>query len=188
MDGSWVPPYFGSWEDLVGAALGGAQAGGSPGGGPGWPPSALPLMAPWGSLFEPTPVPWRMVPGPLPWQMPWRMGPRPVPWRLGPLPDPWLPSVRFLVSLTSQKEAASRAGQGGEEWTRVLDQATLRFIDDYCGTGVRPVPWPWPGPRPWVLPVVSELTLIANGLAEGSLRNNLQGIADQMMERAFQTG
>ena len=177
----WVPPYFGSWEELVESVL--------QGGGGGRPP------------MHPRAAMWQMGPGPQPWQtvatphpQPWltAAGPFPQSWQTvaTPHPVPWLPVVSELVSMVSLREAISRLPKGGDpgDWHGRLQQSISELIDEYCGTGRRPIPWPWPGPRPWVLPVVSQLTLIAHGLQEGGLRDGLQDIAGQLAERAFQRG
>ena len=59
------------------------------------------------------------------------------------------------------------------------------ILDDWCGTPPRfPYPWPWPGPPPWVWEIASELSLVANSLQPGTLRDVIQDIGIQAFQRA----
>ncbi len=80
-----------------------------------------------------------------------------------------------------------REGELGGGLAERSDRTISEIIDDFCGAKVRP--WPWPGPPPWVLGAVEELALVANSLQEGSMREELLGVAGRMMERsASETG
>ena len=107
--------------------------------------------------------------------------------RAEPNPSPWSPAVSFLISAISLKEVASKLpeGQLRNELARHADQAILTFVDDYCGTPPRRIPWPWPGPLPLVYSIVSELALAANSFQEGSLRNEVLNVAAQITQKAF---
>src|SRR5215831_13332233 len=95
MSEPWVPPYFGSWEELVDSVL---RSINPPPGGRGRRPPGARLMSyspgasPWsrfgGSVFEPNPEPWE------------------------PDPHPWLPPVSYLVSLLSLKEVIDKIPEG----------------------------------------------------------------------------
>jgi hypothetical protein len=55
--------------------------------------------------------------------------------------------------------------------------ASLLDSDDICPR------WPFPGPPPWLSIIASELTLVANTLNEGSLREEILNIAGQLLDR-----
>jgi hypothetical protein len=136
----------------------------------------------------------RMGPFPDPWRgmVGERTGPLPDPWRssvgelMGPFPQPWRSSVvGAIISAVSVKEVAQRMQEGelGSQLAERFDRVISEIIDDYCTPPWR-WPWPWPGPPPWVLGAVEELALVANSLQEGSMREELLGVAGRMMERA----
>jgi hypothetical protein len=103
---------------------------------------------------------------------------------MGPFPEPWRSVVGALVSAVSIKEIAGRMQDeaAGSQLVERLDQSISEVIDDFCGTRWRR--WPFPGPPPWVLGAVEELALLANSLQEGSMREELLGVAGRMMDRA----
>src|SRR5215210_1687968 len=113
-----------------------------------------------------------------------RMG-QPLPWRTGgPHPEPWRSSVvGAIISAVSIKEVAQRMREGnlGGQLAERSDRTISEIIDDYC---TPPWRWPWPGPPPWVLGAVEELAIVANSLQEGSMREELLGVAGRMLERA----
>ena len=103
---------------------------------------------------------------------------------MGPFPQPWRSSVvGAIISAVSIKEVAQRMREGnlGGQLAERSDRTISEIIDDYC---TPPWRWPWPGPPPWVLGAVEELALVANSLQEGSMREELLGVAGRMMERA----
>ena len=65
-----------------------------------------------------------------------------------------------------------------ERFDRFIDEV----IDETCGTRIRRPPIPWP--FPWVLAVVEDLTIVANSLQEGSMREELLRVTGRMMDRA----
>jgi hypothetical protein len=158
----WLPPYFGSYEQLLNELLSNPFLGG---GTTSHPPlqalrayrqgTELPSAGPW-------PVPWRLETG----------SPQPVPWRLG--------AAGYLVSVLALRDAAAGAGEEGAAVVRSADRAVDRFIDDYCGT-VWHVPWPVPGPGPWVFELASQLSLVANTLQPGELRNAVLNLASRVI-------
>jgi hypothetical protein len=91
-------------------------------------------------------------------------------------------SVEFLVSAISSQVAASQMTDrnAAQQTIAALSQTITAFIDsdDICPR------WPWPGPPPWLSPIASELTLIANTLQEGPLRAGLLRVAGQVLDRA----
>jgi hypothetical protein len=102
--------------------------------------------------------------------------------------DPWNQGViSALLSAISMQEVARRMPEGEHQQQLLSRSETFisEFVDDFCGTGPRPRPWPWPGPRPWILPAVAQLTVIANSMNKGSMRDEVQRVADEMAQRAF---
>jgi hypothetical protein len=87
-------------------------------------------------------------------------------------------SIKESASFMSNKEAA-------EQVVAAVDTAVAKFLDDYCGTPPRAIPWPFPGPPPWVEPIASQLTAVANTLQQGNLRTGLLQLAGQMLDKAF---
>ena len=61
--------------------------------------------------------------------------------------------------------------------------AIAEILDDWCGTPPRKWPWPWPGPPPWVWEIASELSMIANSLSAGSLRDGMLDVAAQVIQK-----
>jgi hypothetical protein len=147
-----LPPYLGSWQDLVNASLHNPFLGGGRGGHP--PLTHL-------EELRTSPV-------------------------AGPVPDPWLPAASYLLAAISVRDIAARipnkevGAQIGGQAERTIEQ----FLDDYCGTPPRVVPWPWPGPPPWVFQLVSQLALIGNSLQEGSLREGILNVAARALQRS----
>lgn len=124
-------------------------------------------------------------PNALPWHEP-----DPSPWRQinEPEPLPWIVSyaVSFLVSAISVKDAAAKVPSETARAQMIsgADATINTFIDDFCGTPPRFIHWPFPGPPPWVVQIASELSLAANTFQEGVLRNEILGVAGQVMQRA----
>jgi hypothetical protein len=100
--------------------------------------------------------------------------------RNNPDPVPW--SVAFLVSAASSIQAAANMTNksAAQQIIAAANQAIAAFLDsdDICPR------WPWPGPPPWLSIIASELTLYANTLQEGSLRNGILQVAGQVLDRA----
>jgi hypothetical protein len=157
MDAPWIPPYFGSYEELVNALLGNPFLGS--GAGPGHPLRAEAFSVDPERVGRPQPFPW--------------LGAKPEPF-------PWLGAAGYLVSVLGLREAAANAGEAGAEIVRGADQAIDQFIDGYCGTTWH-VPWPVPGPGPWVFGLASQLSLIGNTLQQGELRSAVLGLAGRII-------
>jgi hypothetical protein len=160
----WVPPYLGSYEQLVNELLSDPFLGG---GSTSHPPLQALRAYRQGTVLPsagPSPVPWRLE------------SPHPVPWRLE--------AAGYLVWVLAMREAASGAGEEGAAIVRSADLAIDRYIDDYCGT-VWHLPWPVPGPGPWVFGLASQLSLIANTLQQGELRNAVLNVAGRVIRRGL---
>ena len=103
----------------------------------------------------------------------------PVPIR----PTHWNAAVSYLASLVSMKELAKAVTdkEYGAELAGRADGALADFMDDFCGTPPRRIPWPYPGPPPWVATLVAQLLSAANSQS-GALREGLLGIAGQISQ------
>jgi hypothetical protein len=157
MSDPWVPPYMGSYQELVNFVL----------------------THPYGLAGEPgRPSTWEMMavrPG---------IGPPPVPWMaFGPSPSPWLAAVSILVQAVNVKQIAASLPEGDlrTQLDARADDSIDRVLDDWCGT--RP-PWPWPGPPPWVIGIASQLTAVANSVQSGFVREELIRIAGRALEKS----
>jgi len=99
--------------------------------------------------------------------------------QLNPDPVPW--AVSFLLSAASSKAAAATMTNkaAADQIVANADQTIASFLDsdDICPR------WPFPGPPPWRSIIASELTLVANTLNEGSLRDGILDIAGQLLDR-----
>jgi hypothetical protein len=159
----WLPTYLAAWQDLTNSLLNDPFLGS--GRGHGFPYG----VAATGLIDDRWPPPLR---------------------RAEPNPSPWSPAVSLLISAISMKEVAFRLPDGElrKDITQRADHAISVFIDDYCGTPPRRIPWPWPGPPPWVYSIVSELATAANSFQEGSMRNEVLNVAGQIAQRAFGSG
>jgi hypothetical protein len=102
------------------------------------------------------------------------------PERNNPDPIPW--SVGFLVSAASSIQAAANMTNksAAQQIIAAANQVITAFLDsdDICPR------WPWPGPPPCLPIIASELTVYANTLQEGALRNGILQIAGQVLDRA----
>lgn len=116
------------------------------------------------------------------------LGPHPEPWRLRsePSPVPWRIAVAQLVQAAQARDLASRLSEGRLKSAVAKSAGTAidAILDDWCGTPPRKHPWPWPGPPPWVWDIVSELSLRANSLEAGSLRDGILDVAAQVVQKA----
>jgi hypothetical protein len=122
--------------------------------------------------------------GPRPHHEAVELNPQPLP----PEPDPWRnAAVSYLASLVSMQELAKtidnpeQAKQLGIRAERGISE----FIDDYCGTPPRRIPWPFPGPPPWVATLAVQITSVANSQA-GALRDGLLQVAGRIASSAGQ--
>jgi hypothetical protein len=104
-------------------------------------------------------------------------------------PMSWGHAVAGLVQAAQAKELAARLPpKDRANATKSATSAIEEILDDWCGTPPRRIPWPWPGPPPWTWQIVSALSLIANSLQAGALRDELLGIAGQAAARASEAG
>jgi hypothetical protein len=100
--------------------------------------------------------------------------------------EPVYSAVAFLVTTVSSKDAA--ANMSNKEAAQQIIAAANAAISEYIdGDDICP-PWPWPGPPPWLSVIASELTLVANSLQEGTLRNNILQVAGQVLDRSQAVG
>ena len=162
-----IPPYFGSWEELVDSVL---RSTNPPPGGRGRPHPESMLMS-----YSPGASPWSRFGGAV----------------FEPHPEPWLPPVSYMVSLLSLKEVIDKLPEGHlrQGFSKRIDASIADILEDWCGTKPRPrPPWPWPGPPPWIFSIVTNLTLVANSLQEGRLRNEILDIAGQVVQKSFEAG
>lgn len=116
---------------------------------------------------------------------PWKLGPQPDPWKLGPSPEPWRVAVPQLIEAVQARDLAAKLeGSLQDAATRNAMLAIDSILDDWCGTPPRKWPWPWPGPPPWIWEIASELSLVANSLQPGSLKDGLLDVAAQVVRKA----
>jgi hypothetical protein len=94
-------------------------------------------------------------------------------------------AVPYLVSIVTTLDAASAMTnkQAAKQIIATGETGISQFLDDYCGTPPRLIPWPFPGPPPWVSIIASELAEKANTLQDGSLRTALLRLAGRILDR-----
>jgi hypothetical protein len=178
----WLPPYLGSWQELLNALLHDPFLGSGKGG-------YIPKLA--ADLINPGPSPWdrpssnKFVfnppgPGPDPWGPPYHR----VIGAIGPGPHPWTQAVSFLISAVSLKQAAAGLSDDGAKaaFESGIDDAISRFLDDYCGTRP-PGYWPWPGPPPWIYSLSADLVTAANSFPDGILKSTLSSLAIDVLSK-----
>ena len=101
-----------------------------------------------------------------------------------PQPEPWRIAVGQLVQAVQAKDLASKLPKGQQEQVMRSSTAAIgEILDDWCGTPPRKWPWPWPGPPRWVWEIASELSMIANSLSAGSLRDGILDVASQVIQK-----
>ena len=155
MSTPYVPPYFGSYEELVQALLhdpflGSGQSG---------PHRLYRAQAD-------------------------ELNPQPLP--PGPSPDPWRnAAVRYLATLVDMHELGKSMEDThlGQQYMANAESATQAFMDDFCGTPPRKIPWPLPGPPPWVNALAATLVSAANSQT-GALREGLMQMAGRVASMA----
>jgi len=156
----WVPPYLGSWEQLVNTLLN------NPFTASGHPGVHYTTHSNTEARYPDLPP-----------------------------PRPWLPALSYLLAAITTKAVAQELPSGPEIKT-VIDRATQTItdvIDNICRT-----PWTWPPrvpppPPPPINPFVdppwapwaalSELTVIANTLQQGLLKEEVRQAARQMLQQ-----
>ena len=178
-----LPPYLGTWQELLKALLLDPFLGSAGGGYHPKVAAELVNPGPWGRSDHP---PWNKMffdkrpdPGPDPW------GPPYVPRIIDFGPGgawPWTAPVSFLISAVSLKQAAAglsdeaaKAGFGSS-----IDEAISKFLDDYCWPPFRP----WPGPPPWIYSLSAGLATAANSFQDGNLKSTLLALSSDVLSRA----
>jgi hypothetical protein len=148
----WVPPYFGSWVELLQYVLHNP-------------------LGPRGGHLPTTHAPQAMEINALP------QDPVPVHAR------PWHLVVSALVTAVNAKVlAGTLKGAAQKQAEEAANSAIAQILDDYCGTPPKAVPWPYPGPPPWLIPIATELSAIANMVQAGPLRDGLNNVAGQVIQ------
>ena len=156
MDAPWVPPYFGSYEQLVQELLGNPFLGG----GPPPRPRVEALSA------DPVPDPWRV--------------------RRGRLPSTVTMADRSgRLSGFGARLARSRSQRGRSGERRSCAAPTARSTSSSTTIaeppGIRR--GRCRGPGPWVFGLASQLSLIASSLQEGGLRNAVLAAAGRVVSK-----
>jgi hypothetical protein len=121
------------------------------------------------------------------------LNPQPLPpvATTSPGPVPWRIAVIQLAQAAQARDLATRLPEGRLKGAleRSAKAAIETVLDDWCGTTPKhPRPWPWPGPPPWAWEIASELSLFANTLQPGTLRDTVQDLATQALQRASREG
>jgi hypothetical protein len=118
------------------------------------------------------------------------LNPQPLPpgeAKLGPRPEPWRIAVAQLVRAAQAKDLTTGLPEGQQRigLEKSAGAAIETILDDWCGTPPKyPYPWPWPGPPPWVWEIAAGLAEVASTLQPGSLRDTIQQVATQALQRA----
>jgi hypothetical protein len=169
MSTPWVPPYFGSWEELVRSVLHNPFLGSG---------THHPLLA---YLQQRPPHIGPPDPGPL--DVASFLNPGVIAaLNPQPLPPRWMTAI--FVAQLSVKDLTSRLPkeQGGE-LTSSLEQTIADEIDFVCGN-VPHIHGPIPGPSPFAFAIAAELNLMGNTMQEGTLRNAVLELAGQIVNKA----
>jgi len=170
---TWVPPYLGSWEQLVKALLHNPFLGG--GGGPHFPHKSFSSQArarisddSSGAALTSATDSSRFA-----------ADPQPQPWRSE--------ATSVVLTVLGLKEAAAKIPDDRvrRAYEENLTSVLSAFLDDYCGNSPPhyPFPWPGPGPGPWTYALAGELALAANSLREGVVQTGALGVATNLLER-----
>jgi hypothetical protein len=97
--------------------------------------------------------------------------------------------VSYLVTAVSMKEIASQMkGRLQEQMAQAAEASIAQFLDDFCGTPPRKIPWHWPGPPPWNSALAAELAMVANTLQAGFARTELLNVAGRIIEKGLGQG
>jgi hypothetical protein len=144
----WVPPYFGSYEQLVAELLNNPFLGSGRSG-----------LIPNGRSEE--------------------LNPQPLP--------PRSPVISYLGTLVSMQELSRNIANPAiaKQLAAGAETAFAAFLDDYCGTPPRQIPWPWPGPPPWVIALAAEVVSVANTYQAGAFRDGLLSMAGRIAEKGL---
>ena len=169
MTTTYVPPYFGSWEELVKSLINNPFLGSGT-------PTPHPLLA---YMLQRPPHVGPPDPGPVDIANFLRAG---ITSELNPQPLPPRSITSLFVFQLAVRDLTSRLPKDqGVDMTARLDQAISDEIDFVCGN----VPHhPIPGPSPFAFAVAGELNLIGNIMQEGTLRTVVLQLANQIASRA----
>jgi hypothetical protein len=169
MTTTYVPPYFGSWEELVKSLINNPFLGSAT-------PTPHPLLA--HMLQRPLHI-GPPDPGPVDIANLLRTG---ITSELNPQPLPPRSITSLFVFQLAVRDVTSHLPKDqGVEMTARLDQAISDEIDFVCGN----VPHqPIPGPSPLAFTVAGELNLIGNIMQEGTLQAAVLQLANQIASRA----
>jgi hypothetical protein len=109
--------------------------------------------------------------------------------RIHPAAEAWRTAVSQLVEAAQVKELAAKSSAAHQKsaMTKSANVCIEQILDEWCGTPSGRHPWPWPGPPPWAYQIASSLSLVANTLQAGSLRDELLAIAGQISSRAAES-
>jgi hypothetical protein len=169
----YVPPYFGSWEELVRSLINNPFLGGGT-------QTPHPLLAYMLQQQRPPHI-GPPDPGPMDIANFLRTG---ITSELNPQPLPPRSITSLFVFQLAVRDLTSRLPkEQGAEMTARLDEAVSDEIDFVCGNVPHPHP-PIPGPSPFAFTVAGELNLIGNTMQEGSLRTSVTQLASQIANRA----
>jgi hypothetical protein len=152
----WVPPYFGSYEQLVAELLNNPSLGSGRGG-------LVPAVRAEESRHHNS-----------------ELNPQ-------PLPPFQSPVISYLATLVSMQELSKNVANPAvaKQLATSADAAFAAFLDDYCGTPPRQIPWPWPGPPPWVIALAAEVVSVANTYQAGAFRDGLLSFAGRIAEKGL---
>jgi hypothetical protein len=95
----------------------------------------------------------------------------------------WKSSARELICAVVVKDIGNRTKN--KDLVNSANGTIDALLDEFCGTPPRRK-WPFPGPPPYVLEVVSELSLLANSLQQGGLRTELEDVANKLVSRTIE--
>jgi hypothetical protein len=98
-------------------------------------------------------------------------------------------AVRYLASVVNMKELGRTLGESpaGRQLSAQAETAFSEFLDDFCGTPPRRIPWHWPVPGPWVLALATEMVTVAN-TQSGVMREGMMQMAARIAEKGVGAG
>ena len=155
MSTPWVPPYFGSYEQLVNELLH------DPFLGSGRPHThVVTEMARTGTVTGEN------------------ASPQPQAGRSAAV-------SYLVTAVSMKEIASQMKGNLQQQLAQGAEAAIAQFLDDFCGTPPQKIPWHWPGPPPWNSALAAELAMVANTLQVGLVRTELINVAGRIIEKGF---
>jgi hypothetical protein len=93
-------------------------------------------------------------------------------------------AVPFLVTIVTTQQAASamKNKEAAQQVIATGETAISQFLDDYCGTPPRLIPWPFPGPPPWISEIASQLAKEAHTIQAGSLQTAMLQLSGRVLD------